>query len=163
MKGGFLMVYNKQEFIRTYLNDKVEEISFAQIDLDISDMSVSDILRNINKTYPQNTRCRNQISSGQLAVAVLCKSEFMYPLKGLLIIVVNSDKPIELISKDYIVMTISDADIKSDESIVSIIKGLTSYLVENFKDIFESFEDFFVKYVYDPQEDSEWEEEYYSE
>ena len=157
------MVYNKQEFIKTYLNDKIEEISFAQIDLDISDLSVSDILRNINTTYPANTRCRNQISSGQLAVAVLCKSEFMYPMKGLLIIVVNSDKPIELISKDYIVMTVSDDDITSDESIVNIIKGLTDYLIENFQNVFENFQEFYLRYVYDPQEDSEWEEDYYSE
>lgn len=157
------MVYNKQEFIRAYLNDKIEEISFAQIDLDISDLSVSDILRNVNKTYPPNTRCRNQISSGQLAVAVLCKSEYMYPMKGLLIIVVNSDKPIELISKDYIVMTVSDSDITTDGSIMLIIKGLTDYLIQNFQNVFENFQEFFVKYVYDPQEDSEWEEEYYSE
>lgn len=163
MKGGFLMVYNKQEFIRAYLNDKIEEISFAQIDLDISDLSVSDILRNINTTYPSNTRCRNQISSGQLAVAVLCKSEFIYPMKGLLIIVVNSDKPIELISKDYIVMTVSDSDITTDESIVNIIKGLTDYLIENFQNVFENFQEFYLRYVYDPQEDSEWEEDYYSE
>lgn len=157
------MVYNKQEFIRAYLNDKIEEISFAQIDLDISDLSVSDILRNINTTYPSNTRCRNQISSGQLAVAVLCKSEFIYPMKGLLIIVVNSDKPIELISKDYIVMTVSDSDITTDESIVNIIKGLTDYLIENFQNVFENFQEFYLRYVYDPQEDSEWEEDYYSE
>lgn len=157
------MVYNKQEFIRAYLNDKIEEISFAQIDLDISDLSISDILRNVNKTYPPNTRCRNQISSGQLAVAVLCKSEYMYPMKGLLIIVVNSDKPIELISKDYIVMTVSDSDITDDGSIITIIKGLTDYLIQNFQDVFENFKEFFVRYVYDPQEDSEWEEEYYSE
>lgn len=157
------MVYNKQEFIRAYLNDKIEEISFAQIDLDISDLSVSDILRNVNKTYPPNTRCRNQISSGQLAVAVLCKSEHMYPMKGLLIIVINSDKPIELISKDYIVMTVSDSDITTDGSIMTIIKGLTDYLIQNFQDVFENFQEFFVRYVYDPQENSEWEEEYYSE
>ena len=122
-----------------------------------------DILRNINTTYPANTRCRNQISSGQLAVAVLCKSEFMYPMKGLLIIVVNSDKPIELISKDYIVMTVSDDDITNDETIVNIIKGLTDYLIENFQNVFENFKEFYLRYVYDPQEDSEWEEDYYSE
>ena len=126
-------------------------------------VGILDILRNINTTYPANTRCRNQISSGQLAVAVLCKSEFMYPMKGLLIIVVNSDKPIELISKDYIVMTVSDDDITNDETIVNIIKGLTDYLIENFQNVFENFKEFYLRYVYDPQEDSEWEEDYYSE
>lgn len=157
------MVYNQQEFIKTFLNDTIEDISFAQIDLDISDMSISDILRNINKTYPENSRCRNQISSGQLAVGVLCKSEMMYPMRGILILVVNSKKPIEIISKDYIVMTVSDEDIKRDSDIVDIIRSLTTYLVENFKDVFENFEGFFIKYVYDPEEDSEWEDEYYSE
>jgi len=155
------MIYDKREFIREFLNDKIEEITFAQIDLDISDLSISDILRNINNTYPSNSRCRNQISSGQLAVAVLCKSEFMYPLKGLLIIVANTDKPIEIVSKDYIVMSVSDEDIKTDDEIVYIIRDLTTYLIENFKEVFENFEEFYVKYIYNPEEDSEWEEDYY--
>ena len=87
----------------------------------------------------------------------------MYPIKGLLLIVVNSDKPIEVISKDYVVMTVSDSNIISDVKIVNTIKVLTDYLIENFKDVFENFQDFYIKYVYDPEEDSEWEDDYHSE
>lgn len=155
-----MTIYNQTDFIRTFLDDKIEEISFAQIDLDASDMSVSDILRNINATYPANTRCRNLITSGRLAVAVLCKSDYIYPMKGLLIIVANTEKPIEVVSKDYIVMTVTDDDIKSDRDIVDIIRALTNFLTENYQEVFENFEAFYVKYVYDPGEDPEWDEEF---
>ena len=154
------MITTQTDFIKAFLNDKVDEISYAQINLDVSDMSVSDILRNINRTYPINSKCRNQITSGHLAVAVMCKSEYMYPMRGLLIIVVNSDKPIEIVSKDYIVLTVSDEDIQKESNIVDIIKALTEYLIENYKDVFENFQEFYVRYVYDPEEDPEWEEEY---
>lgn len=155
-----MTIYNQQDFIRTFLDDRIEEISFAQIDLDASDMSISDILRNINATYPKNTRCRNLITSGRLAVAVLCKSDFIYPMRGLIVIVANTEKPIEVVSKDYIVMTVTDEDIESDKEIVDIIKSLTNFLVENYQDVFENFEEFYVRYVYNPEEDSEWDEEY---
>lgn len=154
------MISNQRDFILNFLPESIQDISYAQIDLDISDMSVSDILRNINRTYPKNSRCRNQISSGQLAVAVMCKSEYMYPLKGLLIIVANTKKPIELVSKDYIIMTVSDDDIAKEDNIVFIISALTKYLIENFSNVFEKFQEFYVKYVYDPEEDSEWEDDY---
>lgn len=155
-----MTIYNQQDFIRTFLDDRIEEISFAQIDLDASDMSISDILRNINATYPKNTRCRNLITSGRLAVAVLCKSDFIYPMRGLIVIVANTEKPIEVVSKDYIVMTVTDEDIESDKEIVDIIRSLTNFLVENYQDVFENFEEFYVRYVYNPEEDSEWDEEY---
>ena len=157
------MVYDKKDFIREFLPETIQDVSYAQIDLDISDMSISDILRNINRTYPKNSKCRNQISSGQLAVAVMCKSEYMYPLRGLLIIVANTSRPIELVSKDYIIMTVSDDDISKEDNIVHIISAFTKYLIDNFANVFDQFQEFYVKYVYDPEEDSEWEEDYIAE
>ena len=157
------MITTQQEFIRNFLPDSIQDISYVRIDLDVSDMSISDILRNINSTYPKNSKCRNQITSGNLAVAVMCKSEYMYPLHGLLIIVANTSQPIELYSKDYIVMTCTDEDIEKEENIVDIINRLTSYLVENFKNTFEKFQEFYLKYVYDPDEDPDWEDEYREE
>lgn len=157
------MVYDKKDFIREFLPDSIQDVSYAQIDLDISDMSISDILRNINRTYPKNSKCRNQISSGQLAVAVMCKSEYMYPLRGLLILVANTSRPIELVSKDYIIMTVSDDDISKEENIIHIISAFTKYLIDNFANVFDQFQEFYVKYVYDPEEDSEWDEIYYAE
>ena len=157
------MVYDKKDFIREFLPDSIQDVSYAQIDLDISDMSISDILRNINRTYPKNSKCRNQISSGQLAVAVMCKSEYMYPLRGLLILVANTSRPVELVSKDYIIMTVSDDDISKEENIIHIISAFTKYLIDNFANVFDQFQEFYVKYVYDPEEDSEWDEIYYAE
>lgn len=155
-----LMITTQKEFIQKFLPASINDISYAQIDLDISDLSISDILRNINTVYPNNSRCRNQIESGQLAVAVMCKSELMYPIKGLLIIVANTRQPIEVASKDYVVMTVSDEDIRNDHTIVDIMSALTLYLIKNFKDVFEDFQKFYLKYIYNPEEDPEWEREY---
>ena len=40
------MTTTKQEFVKTFLPESVRDISFAQIDLDITDLSLADVLRN---------------------------------------------------------------------------------------------------------------------
>jgi hypothetical protein len=143
------MVSNKNEFIKTFLPHNVAEISFAQIDLDISDLSISDILRNINKAFPKNSRNRNSITSGNMIVSVLCKSELLYPVSGLLLVVAGSDINIELISKNYIIISVSEDKITNDDNIKLILDNITKYLVGNFKDILKNFNDFYIKFVYD--------------
>ena len=88
-KEGDPMVANKKEFIRKFLPDKIEDVSFAQIDMDITDLAIADVLRNINTTYPKNSRIRNAIIGGRVAVGVLCKTELIYPLSGIFLIVSN--------------------------------------------------------------------------
>lgn len=160
MKGKIYMITTQKEFIQKFLPSGIVDVNYAQIDLDISDLSISDILRNINSTYPSNSKCRNQIASGNLAVAVMCRSELMYPIKGLLVLVTSSLKPIEVASKDYIVMSISEEDIKDERTIVDIISSLTNYLIKNFNGVFENFEEFYVKYIYTPEENPDWDSEY---
>lgn len=146
------MINSKHEFLQTFLPEEVEDISYAQIDLDISDLSLADVLRNVNKTFPKNSRNRNAIASGKLAVAILCKSEFLYPLSGLLIIIAGDDTNIQIVSKNYIVIAVSESHIESDGEIKMVIDHLTKYIVSEFKNSLEDFNGFYTRYIYDEDE-----------
>lgn len=146
------MTTSKQEFIKTFLPDTIESINFAQIDMDISDLSISDILRNANKTFPKNSKIRNAIASGHHAIGILCKSELLYPMSGLLLIITGDDTQIEIVSKNYIVISVQEDRITNDDDIKDIINGITKYIITSFKDSIVKFEEFYAKFVYDPYE-----------
>lgn len=148
------MVSNKHEFIKTFLPSNIDDISFAQIDLDISDLAIADILRNINKVFPKNSRNRNSIASGNMIVAVLCKSELLYPISGLLLLVTDSEINLELVSKNYIIISVPEGNITNDDDIKLVLTNVTKYLIGNFKDTLKNFNDFYVKFVYDMYENN---------
>lgn len=147
------MVTNKQEFIRTFLPEKIEDISFAQIDLDITDLSLADVMRNVDHTYPPNSRVRNAIISGKVAVGVLCKSELLYPLSGVMIIISNGDVDLSIVSRNYMVIGISEERIRTDEEIKLVLDDLTHYIIKEFRHSIAKFDEFYVKFVYDPYEE----------
>lgn len=155
------MTTTKQEFVRTFLPSSVKDINFAQIDLDITDLSLADVLRNINKTYPKNTRSRNAIASGLYAVGILCKTELLYPISGILLIITSNDLDIEVVSKNYIVIGIGEGAITNDDEIHRVIEGITKYIVSSFRNSIAKFNDFYAKFVYDAYEiDEEMREDY---
>ena len=47
------MIQSKEEFIRSFLPDEVENIELTQINMDITDLGLADILRNLNKISVQ--------------------------------------------------------------------------------------------------------------
>lgn len=147
------MITTKEEFVRTFLPPDVTDISYAQIDLDISDLSIADVLRNINRAFPKNSRNRNSIISGNMAVAVLCKSEDLYPISGLLLIIAGENINIELVSKNYIIISVPETHIIDDDLINIVLNNITKYIIDNFKDTLKNFNDFYIKFVYDPCED----------
>ena len=56
---------NRVYFKRTWLGKNVTSATYSrittnQMDLDISDLAIADILRNINKVFPKNSRNRNK-------------------------------------------------------------------------------------------------------
>lgn len=146
------MTSTKQDFIKTFLPDHVEGINFAQIDLDISDLGLADVLRNANSTFPKNTRIRNAIASGRHAIGILCKTELLYPLSGILLIITGNDTDIEIVSKNYIVISVQEDMITDDDSIKHIIDGITKYIISSFKDSIEKFSEFYAKFIYDQYE-----------
>ena len=155
---------SKEAFIKTFIPDTIKDINFAQIDMDITDLALADILRNVNKTFPKNSHIRNAIASGNHAVGILCKTELIYPLSGLLLIVTGDDNIIELISKNYLVISVQEDDLTSDEKIKQILENITKYIIVEFKDSIEKFHEFYAKFIYDEYEmESEMEEFDYNE
>lgn len=154
------MIQTKEEFIRSFLPDKVEHIELTQINMDVTDLGLGDILRNLNEMYPYNTRSRNAIESGETVVGVLCKTKTLTPLQGLFILVASDSLDFELISTNYIVICISEKTISDQEKINATIYKLTEYLAKNFHDTMPSLADFYRKFIYDPEEDLELEDEY---
>lgn len=146
------MIESKEQFLATFMPEKVTQIQCAQINLDITDLSLADVLRNLNKAYPKNTRLRNAIMSGNMIAAVLCKTETLDPLNGIFLILTNDEIEFELVSKNYIVLTVAESRITNDEEIMVLINKITKYLVKNFKNSLADLTTFYTKFIYDPME-----------
>lgn len=146
------MLMTKHEFIKSFLPEKIEDVIYAQMDLDITDLSIADILRNLNRTYPKNTRNRNRISSGSLAVGILCKTESLDPLQGLLIILTDDSNIVEIVSQNYIIVSIPESYIEDNDEIKLALDKISLYLAKEFGNSIKDFNEFYVKYFYDPYE-----------
>ena len=148
------MIQSKEEFIRSFLPDEVENIELTQINMDITDLGLADILRNLNKMYPYNTRSRNSIISGKTVVGVLCRTQTLSPLSGLFILICADhliDK-FEMMATNYLVLCLSEKTMRSDDAINNAIYNLTDYLIANYRDTIKNISDFYRKYIFDPSE-----------
>ena len=148
------MIQSKDEFIKSFLPDEVEKIELTQINMDITDLGLADILRNLNKLYPYNTRSRNAIISGKTVVGVLCRTDTLSPLSGLFILICADhliDK-FEMMATNYLVLCLSEKTMRSDDEINKAISGLTNYLVVNYRDTIRNLADLYRKFVYNPDE-----------
>ena len=142
----------KIEMVKRMVPETVESISFVKIDLDITDLSIADILRNIDKTFPKNSRDRNMIASSRMVVAVLCKSTLLRPLDGLILIISDNGARIQIESKNYIVVSVSEDTISDKNKIMDMLDRFTTYLIHNYGEKVESFKDFYMKYIFDDYE-----------
>ena len=73
-------------------------------------------------------------------------------MSGLLLIITGDDTQIEIVSKNYIVISVQEDRITNDDDIKDIINGITKYIITSFKDSIVKFEEFYAKFVYDPYE-----------
>lgn len=149
------MLGTKEEFLKSFLPESVVDIVFAQINLDITDLSLSDILRNIDSTYPKNSRRRNMMASGTAAVGVLCKTETLNPMNGLFLLVTGNHINVQLASRRYIVLCVDESKIGTDIQISHTVEKITNALVTQFQDDIDNLGDFYRKYIYDPYEEEE--------
>ena len=115
-------------------------------------LSVADILRNVDRTFPKNTSARNAIANGTMAVAVMCKTDLLKPIAGLIIVICADGADIQIKSKDYIVMGVSESTINSADHIRDMLDKLTTYLIKNYGTVISSFEKFYTLYIYDAYE-----------
>ena len=149
------MVQSKEEFIKSFLPDDVENVELTQINMDITDLGLADILRNLNKLYPYNTRSRNSIISGKTIIGVLCKTETLNPLSGLFVIIgaESALEKFQIMATNYLVLCIPEKTMRSDDLINEAIYNFTKYLVENYKDSIYNIADLYRKFIYDASED----------
>ena len=148
------MIQSKEEFIRSFLPDEAENIELTQINMDITDLGLADILRNLNKMYPYNTRSRNSIISGKTVVGVLCRTQTLSPLSGLFILICADhliDK-FEMMATNYLVLCLSEKTMRSDDAINNAIYNLTDYLITNYRDTIKNLSDLYRRFIYDPSE-----------
>lgn len=143
------MSMSKEDFMDMYLPETITSCDFVKISLDETDLSIADILRNLNKTLPVGTRKRNAIAKGNYAVFVLCQSKLISPLDGLLLILTTNDISVEVISRNYVVMSIPEDKITNDLEIKLMIDNITTYMIRNFHNCLYDFNAFYCKYIYD--------------
>lgn len=142
----------KYQMLKEIFPEEVKQINFATIDMDITMLSVADILRNIDRTFPKNTSARNAIANGTMAVAIMCKTDLLKPIAGLIIVICADGADIQIKSKDYIVMGVSESTIHSADHIRDMLDKLTTYLIKNYGKVISSFEKFYTLYIYDAYE-----------
>ena len=146
------MISNKEEFLKAFLPDTVKEFEYTHINLDTTDLSISDVLRNLNKLYPMNSRARMQLEGGELALAVLCKTETVDPYGGVFILVSSKQLEISISSSNYIVLCISEDRIKTEKLIQDLMEEITSFLIMNYAKTMRNLPDFYRKFVYNETE-----------
>lgn len=146
------------EEIRKIFPNTVRDVKVVSIDLDFTGMSVADILRNLNKSYPRIGHERGMMKTGKMVVCVLTKSELLYPYKGIVFMITNDQMEISAFTKKYLIFVIDQEDLSDEDSILNIVDRLTRYLVKYTKNEILKLQDFFVKYVYDLGEEKRLEE-----
>ena len=146
------MIENKVEFLKTFLPPSVRDIDYTQINLDVTDLSFSDILRNLNKLYPPNSRNRNAIENGEMALGVLCKTETLEPYSGVFLLVCQKDLEVNILSKSYIVLCISEQRIRTEESLMDLMEDITGFMIANYYETMRNLPDFYRKFIYNETE-----------
>lgn len=142
------MVTTKEEFIRAYLPEKTEIIDITQIDLDVSDFSINDVLRNLNRMYPMNSKTRMEIEGGERVVGVLCRSETLVPYNGLFILIGNDDIDTSIVSSRYIVICLSEKKIRNEQQLDDLNDQITDCLIHNYSSNMSIFPEFYKRFVY---------------
>lgn len=142
----------KMEALKEFLSPNVENLIHTQIDLDITNLTLSDVMRNINHTYPKSTIERERISEGRTALAVLCKSEYLFPLKGILVLLIGDSVDVNIISQKYAVVCVNERDITSETKIMNVNDRICVYLAKNFRETVTDFDMFYNRFLYNAYE-----------
>ena len=147
-----ILVTNKKDFLKSFLPETVTDIDYTQINLDITDLSLADILRNLNTLYPVNSRNRMAIENGEMALGVLCRTETLDPYSGVFLLIGQKDLDVNILSCNYIVLSISEYRIRSEAAIASLIDDITNFLISQYSNTMRNLPDFYRKFVYNESE-----------
>lgn len=144
-------MHDKKAFIKSLMNPEPESIEIVQINLDISDITICDILRNFNTVFPENCRDRFEMRDGKKVYTIICKSDYLQPLTGI-IILIGKDPDINVECRNYLVLSIDESDIVSEKRINELNDGITRYMLESVAKIMPNFEKFYCRYMYNDYE-----------
>lgn len=140
-------MYDKRNFIKSLFDPEPEDLELVQIDLDLTDLTICDVLRNLNSVYPANCRDRFAMKDGRKMIAIICKSDLIEPLSGI-VLIVGKDPTINTTTKNYLVLSIDEADITTEESLNVLNDEITKYMIEKVAKYVPMFEKFYCRYMY---------------
>ena len=149
---------DKKAFIKTFFPESVNDIQIVYMNLDQNGLTLCDILRNINKFFPINSSDRFDMIDGKKVVAVICRSDLIEPVNGI-ILLISHNIEIRTQSKNYILISVDEEDIRDEESLNEINDGITMYLAKLLQGRVLSFEDFYVRHVYNDYEKERYEDD----
>jgi hypothetical protein len=147
-------MFDKKAFILSLINPQPKDVDLIQLDMETADITICDIFRNFNKLFPMNCRERYEIRNGEKVYAILCKSKLLSPISGI-IFIISHDCEINLSSKNYLIMSINEADIDTEDKIDRVNDAITDYMVSTIAKNIPEFEKFYCRYVYNDYEDEE--------
>ena len=139
-------MYDKKNFIKSLLDPEPEDLELVQIDLDIADITICDILRNLNKIYPNNCRDRFAMKDGKKVVAVICKSDLLEPISGI-VLVIGKDPTINTKTRNYLILSIDESFISNEDSINALNDDMTKYMIETISQGIPLLKKFYCRYV----------------
>ena len=147
-------MYDKKGFILGLLNPQPKDIDLIQIDLDTDDITISDVFRNFNKLFPTNCRERYEIRNGYKVYAIICKSELLSPLTGIVFIIGHNCEA-NVTSRNYLVMSIDESAIETEDRINKLNDAITDYMLSTVVECIPDFEKFYCRYVYNDYEQTQ--------
>ena len=147
-------MYDKKGFILGLLNPQPKDIDLIQIDLDTDDITISDVFRNFNKLFPTNCRERYEIRNGYKVYAIICKSQLLSPLTGIVFIIGHNCEA-NVTSRNYLVMSIDESAIETEDKINKLNDAITDYMLSTVVECIPDFEKFYCRYEYNDYEQTQ--------
>ena len=144
-------MYDKKKFLMSFLPESVEDLKVIHIDLELTGLTLCDILRNINKSFPKNSKDRYDMMDGKKLIAVICKSDLLYPISGI-ILLVGGNLDIRIRSRNYVLISVNEADIVDEETLDHVNTDIMVYLAKTLMPYVKAFNEFSNRSLYNDYE-----------
>lgn len=144
-------MYDKKKFLMSFLPESVEDLKVIHIDLELTGLTLCDILRNINKSFPKNSKDRYDMMDGKKLIAVICKSDLLYPISGI-ILLVGGNLDIRIKSRNYVLISVNEADIVDEETLDHVNTDIMVYLAKTLMPYVKAFNEFSNRSLYNDYE-----------
>ena len=143
---------DKKSFIKSFFPNSVEDVHLTTLDLDSSNLTLCDVLRNVNRTFPINSQDRFAIRDGRKVVTIICKSDLISPANGIVLIIAHNAE-IQTVSRNYVLISVDEEDIVSEKSLNRINNDIILYLAKLLRGAVRNFDEFFNKHLYNDYEE----------